>query len=477
MSQNSHKLHSLGRIVFVFAFVFLFVLPLAAMKEPRWSKKAKTKVLTIVTFDQRHNILQQGNGFLIGRDGIAVAPYHLFHKAFSAKAYTLKGKELAVSTIVGASSLYDVVKVKLVDRKDGRIGDGFELSSKSLPVESHINVVPFAKNKRDIVVGGNVSGVNSIDKSDYYYTYSIHLPQNAAGCPIVDDKGYVTAMSQRETSSDSLNVAYGIGIHYINNLHVSILDANNVDYTDINISKELPLKEDAALVYLMTAGGNLSPANYARLLTQFIKKFPNSIDGYMKRSDYFLTLGIDSLHCDLALQDFHHALSLNNRVDEVYFQHAMQISNYLMALSNENTRREQIVSQLKKQGNDSVSMVRLQPLTGWGSDEMVAQLDKAISNTTAERKESYQLSAARMEVQVGLFPQALSRLHLLLESNDSLFMAHRLLGVVLVETNHKEEGFAELKKAQEMGDKVASNLLDLYSKKEDTENKENDKQE
>ncbi|MFA6830761.1 MAG: hypothetical protein WCR36_00605 [Bacteroidaceae bacterium] len=477
MNLNSRSLQHSLRAIFVLMLTFLFALPSVAMKEPHWSKKAKAKVVTIVTFDQHHNILKQGNGFLLGNNGEAIALYSLFYKAYSAKVYTTKGREFAVSTIVGASSLYDVVKLKLADHKDNDIPDGFELSSKALPVQDHINLVPFAKHKRDIVVGGNVSAINPLGEKDNYYTFSIHFPENAAGCPIVDDDGNVVAISQSDASVDSLVTAYGIGIHYINDLHVSILDATNVDYTDIDITKELPVKEDAALVYLMTSAGTLSPARYARLLSQFIKKFPNSIDGYLKRSDYFLTLGIDSLHCDLATQDYNHALSLNNRVDEVYFQRATQISQYLTTLAQENARREYILDQLQKQGNDSVSMIRLEPIVGWNSKDLIDHLNKAISNTSADKKESYQLSAARIEVQNGLYPEASSRLRSLIATNDSLYMAHRLLGVVLAETNQKEEGLRELKKAQDMGDKVASQLIGIYTKQDDAENKMDDKQE
>lgn len=476
MNLNSRRLQFSSRAIFILMLAFLFVLPLAAIKQPHWSKKAKAKVLTIVTFDRNHNILKQGNGFLLGDNGEAVSLYSLFYKAYSAKAYTTKGKEFAVSTIVGASSMYDVIKLKLVDRKGSNIPNGFDLSAKALPIQSHINLVPFAKHKRNIVIGGNVLAINPLGEKDNYYTFSIHFPGNAAGCPIVDDNGRVVAISQPEVSADSLVTAYGIGIHYIKNLHVSILDATNVDYTDIAILKELPTKEDAALVYLMTSAGMLSPAKYVRILSQFIKKFPNSIDGYMKRSDYFLTLGVDSLHCDLAMQDYNHALSLNNRVDEVHFQRAIQISQYLTTLSKENARREYILNQLKKQGNDSVSMVRLEPVTGWDSNEMEIQLNKAIENTSNEKKESYQLSAARTEVEIGLYAEASVRLRSLIVANDSLSMAHRLLGVTLMETNHKKEGLGELKKAQDMGDKVASQLIGLYAKKEDAENKMNDKQ-
>lgn len=475
MNFNSRRLQFSLRVLSLLIFTSLFVLPMGAMKRPRWSKKAKAKVLTIVTFDQKHNILKQGNGFLLGENGEAVAPYSLFYKAYSAKVYTIKGKEFAVSTIVGANSLYDVVKLKLIDRKGNNIPDGFELSDQALPVKSHINLVPFAKHKRDIVIGGNVLATNPLGENDHYYTFSIHLPKNDAGYPIVDDNGHVIAISQPELSADSLLTAYGVGIHYIKKLHVSILDATNVDYTDINIAKELPIKEDAALVYLMTSGSTLSSARYARLLSQFIKKFPNSIDGYMRRSDYFLTLGVDSLHCDLAMQDYNHALALNSRVDEVYYQRAVQISRYLDTLSKENARRKYIVDELRKQGNDSVDITVLKPITDWSSKDMESYLNKAVENTSVEKKESYQLSAAQMEIQFSLYSEALTRLRTMVVANDSLPMTHRLLGVALVQTNHKKEGLEELKKAQDMGDKVASQLIGLYTKKEDTENKMNDK--
>ncbi|MBQ7495027.1 MAG: serine protease, partial [Bacteroidaceae bacterium] len=100
----------------------LFTLLLTALSatlaaQPKWVKKARKAQLNFITYDANSQLLHSTNGFLIDENGTAVTDYSSFKGAARAVAIDEKGKQYPVETVLGASSLYDVIKVHVADIK------------------------------------------------------------------------------------------------------------------------------------------------------------------------------------------------------------------------------------------------------------------------------------------------------------------------------------------------------------------------
>ena len=61
-------------------------------QNPKWFKKASKAQISIITMNEKGDLLRSGNGFFIGKDGTAVADYQLFKQASKAKVVSGDGK-------------------------------------------------------------------------------------------------------------------------------------------------------------------------------------------------------------------------------------------------------------------------------------------------------------------------------------------------------------------------------------------------
>ena len=88
-----------------------------AQDTPKWADKAKKAVFSIVTYDKENKIKNTGNGFYIDNNGTALSDYSLFEDAERAVIINADGKELPVTRIAGANSMYDVIKFRTETEK------------------------------------------------------------------------------------------------------------------------------------------------------------------------------------------------------------------------------------------------------------------------------------------------------------------------------------------------------------------------
>ena len=82
----------------------------ASAQTPKWVEKARKAVFSIVTYDKNNQIKGTGNGFYIDDQGTSLSDYTLFEGAERAVIINAEGKQLEVNCILGANSIYDVVK-------------------------------------------------------------------------------------------------------------------------------------------------------------------------------------------------------------------------------------------------------------------------------------------------------------------------------------------------------------------------------
>ena len=104
------------RIVWI--IVCCFITQWASAQTPKWTEKAKKAVFSVVTYDKENKIKGTGNGFYIDGQGTALSDYTLFENAERAVIINTDGKQQIVNRILGANSMYDIVKFNTpIDKK------------------------------------------------------------------------------------------------------------------------------------------------------------------------------------------------------------------------------------------------------------------------------------------------------------------------------------------------------------------------
>ena len=83
---------------------------LSYAKQPQSGPTKLKSRFSIVTYDKDNKIKNTGNGFYINENGTALSDYTLFEGAERAVIINADSKELPVLRILGANSMYDIVK-------------------------------------------------------------------------------------------------------------------------------------------------------------------------------------------------------------------------------------------------------------------------------------------------------------------------------------------------------------------------------
>ena len=99
------------------SLVFVLLAQWAAAQTPTWAEKARKAVFSVITYDQEDKILRTGNGFFVSESGTGLSDYTLFKDAYRAVVIDADGRQLPVEAILGANSMYDVVKFRVAPAK------------------------------------------------------------------------------------------------------------------------------------------------------------------------------------------------------------------------------------------------------------------------------------------------------------------------------------------------------------------------
>lgn len=314
----------------------IFILPLAlfflvqgslAQQTPKWVEKAKRAVFSVVTYDKSDKMLNTGNGFFVSEDGLALSDYSLFKGAERAEIITSEGKQMPVGLILGANEMYDVIKfrVSITEKKVPAL----TVATAAPVVGADAWMLPYSTQKSIACVSGKVKEVSKVAGEYHYYTLSMAMKEKMVSCPVMNAEGQVFGIAQKSTGVDTITTCYAAGASFAMAQKINALSFNDMALKNIGIRKGLPETEDQALVYLFMASNQLTPEDYERLLEDFIRQFPNSTDGYIRRANYFVgKAGDDQTLFDKAVADFNQALKVSQKKDDVYYNIAKLMHAY-----------------------------------------------------------------------------------------------------------------------------------------------------
>ena len=304
-----------------------FFVQIVSAQAPKWAEKAKKAVFSVVTYDKENKIKGTGNGFYIDAQGIALSDYSLFEGAERAVIINADGKQLDVNRIMGANSMYDVVKFNTpIDKKQMTL----TIASQPAKVGETVYLLPYSTQKATTVQTGKVTAVDSIGNNSFYYTLEMKTGEKTISCPIMNANGEVLGLIQKNASEESTE-SYAIGAGYGASLSISALSMNDGSLNKIGIKKALPDTEDQALVFLYMSSEQLDKDSYLILINDFLAQYPNSPEGYIRLANYYLASG-DASQYALADENMKKALDVATQKDEAHYQVAKTIYSYMISL-------------------------------------------------------------------------------------------------------------------------------------------------
>ena len=249
----------------------------------------------VTSYDREGKPLHEGVAFFISSDGDVLTTYTALQDAWSADVTDAKGKRWKVERVYGASDLYDMVKL----RTDCDKANAYKLSENQPKLKDALFIVgPDGKQTRATVNESKTyEGIT-------YYTLATPTDDSQTGCPVINDKGQVVAVIQKNAEKDK-SLSYAADIAVEKELHVNALSAALTALNSIHIPKQLPddAKQAASYLYLI-AKNSTDTLTYLTGLADYIALFPKDTTGYADRATYYA----QNNRFDLAEADYDAAL-------------------------------------------------------------------------------------------------------------------------------------------------------------------------
>ncbi len=298
--------------------ILLGVMPLVAMAQPSWVKKATKSVFTLKTFAEDGSLIGSSNGFFTSDKGDAVSNYTPFKGASRAVVIDASGKELPVVSIVGVNDMYDVVKFRVSGKTQP-----LAISSATTPVSSQVWLLPYHEVKN--VPAGTIRKAETFQGEYEYYTVALTMPANTVSTPLINQAGEVVGLMQ-QPATDKDTLSYAVSARFADSLRISGFGMNEATLLQTKIKKELPDDQKEAVLALYMASSRQDSASYVNMVEDFIRKFPKAADGYMYRAQ----IEASSNNFAAAEKDMETAISNSTQKDDTHYNYARMIYNKII---------------------------------------------------------------------------------------------------------------------------------------------------
>ena len=293
-------------------------MPLVAMAQPSWVKKATKSVFTLKTFADDGSLIGSSNGFFTSDKGDAVSNYTPFKGASRAVVIDASGKELPVVSIVGVNDMYDVVKFRVSGKTLP-----LAISSATTPVSSQVWLLPYHEVKN--VPAGTIRKAETFQGEYEYYTVALTMPANTVSTPLINQAGEVVGLMQ-QPATDKDTLSYAVSARFADSLRISGFGMNEATLLQTKIKKELPDDQKEAVLALYMASSRQDSASYVNMVEDFIRKFPKVADGYMYRAQ----IEASTNNFAAAEKDMEMAISNSTQKDDTHYNYARMIYNKII---------------------------------------------------------------------------------------------------------------------------------------------------
>lgn len=289
-----------------------------------WASKAMKSVFTLKTFGADGALIGSSNGFFVSENGDAVSSFTPFVGATRAVIIDAAGKEMPVESMLGANEMYDVAKFRVSGKKTAFL----TMAAANAQTGQQVWMLPYAVKKSE-PISGQIDKAETFQESYAYYTLKLPMPQNAEGCPLMNQNGEVVGMMQPAANSQAANgqqTAYAISARYVNDMKVTGFSLHDASLKRTNIKIALPDNKDEALLMMYMAGTTLDSTGYANMVDEFIARFPDAEDGYINRAQ----LAYNGRDFATAARYMQQAISMSNPKDNAHFAYSRLIYTYCL---------------------------------------------------------------------------------------------------------------------------------------------------
>ena len=422
---------------------------------PKWAAKAAKAVFTLKTFAADGTLIGSACGFYTGTDGEAVSCYTPFKGAQRAVIIDAQGKEQAVTMLMGANEMYDIVKFQVDSKKTTPL----TIASTPAAEQASIWLLPYAKTKNVACIQGTISKTESVLTNQTYYTMQLKSEAEQIGSPILNDNGEAVGILQPAADSQTTE-SYAVSVEAATQLTVGALSLNESALRSTGIAKAVPANLNDALLSMYVAPSAMSAEQYEDYINRFIAQFPKSSDGYVYRARIYISKENNAAaeedlkkaievadnkveayyavaQCKLQMDDKKGALALLDQAVNSFPQpYAKDVAPYLYA-------REQVEMSIRRyqQAIDDIKeAVNLEP-----------------NNIL------YRVELAKVYLRVNLMDEAIATAQECVDKAPSVGDGHLILGLAQCIKGDKESGLQHLEKAKELGNSQAQILIDKYT--------------
>ena len=295
----------------------LFIIPCLA-QSPKWLKKVRGAQVAIMVYN-KNGEMTETQGVFADDKGTILTEYDALKYATRAVVVDAAGKEYPVKEILGASAMYNVVKMQVALEKKSKIT---YLQQAATPgtAGSLVYILPYAKASKNAICTEDTIAKLETFKDNYSY-YTIGKPSNERlkNSAVLNEEGEMLGLLQL-AAKEGKN-AYVIDSKFIADMKIKPMDAGNNDLKAIYIKKALPETEEDALTYLYLLDKKDSITSMA-CVDDFIQKYPQNTSGRILKAEKM----IEAANYQEADKLYEEALNAECiKKDEVYFSKSKAI--------------------------------------------------------------------------------------------------------------------------------------------------------
>ena len=295
----------------------LFIIPCLA-QSPKWLKKVRGAQVAIMVYN-KNGEMTETQGVFADDKGTILTEYDALKYATRAVVVDAAGKEYPVKEILGASAMYNVVKMQVALEKKSKIT---YLQQAATPgtAGSLVYILPYAKASKNAICTEDTLAKLETFKDNYSY-YTIGKPSNERlkNSAVLNEEGEMLGLLQL-AAKEGKN-AYVIDSKFITDMKIKPMDAGNNDLKAIYIKKALPETEEDALTYLYLLDKKDSITSMA-CVDDFIQKYPQNTSGRILKAEKM----IEAANYQEADKLYEESLNAEGiKKDEVYFSKSKAI--------------------------------------------------------------------------------------------------------------------------------------------------------
>jgi S1-C subfamily serine protease len=174
-------------------------------------------VLTIVGYDAANDQVDQGSGFILTSEGLAVTNYHVLKGVVSATAGCCSGRKFEVASVEGLDTEKDLVVFQL--RELGQNGLPQDLPALTLDSSGEVSVgekviaIGSPQGFENTVSDGIISAIRS-DQAVRYLQITAPISPGSSGGPVLNDNGQVIGIATMQ-ASEGQNLNFAISSEYL----------------------------------------------------------------------------------------------------------------------------------------------------------------------------------------------------------------------------------------------------------------------